>query len=57
MKHTSSKEKAAFRKSMADKGYSRIAVYAPTNAKELREEILEVTARMVEDYEQRKQQE
>ena len=56
MKHTSSKEKAEFRKSMADKGYSRIPVYAPTNAKELRAEIIEVTGKMIEDYEQRNQQ-
>jgi hypothetical protein len=53
MARMSSKEKAEFRKSMAAKGYSRIPVYAPTNAKELREEILEVTRKMVEDYEQR----
>ena len=53
MSRMSSKEKAAFRKSMADKGYSRIPVYAPTNAKELRAEILEVTSKMVKDYEQR----
>lgn len=51
MTRMSSKEKAEFRKSMADKGYSRIPVYAPTNAKELRAEILEVTRKMVEDYE------
>ena len=55
MKHMSSKEKAEFRKSMADKGYSRIPVYAPTNAKELRAEILEVTGKMIEDYEERNQ--
>ena len=53
MPRMSSKDKAEFRKSMAEKGYSRIPVYAPTNAKELREEILEVTQKMVEDYEQR----
>lgn len=52
MSRMSSKEKAEFRKLMAEKGYSRIPVYAPTNAKELRAEILEVTAKMVEDYEQ-----
>lgn len=51
MPRTSSKEKAAFRKAMADKGYSRIPVYAPTNAKDLRAEILAVTKKMVEDYE------
>ena len=56
MTHISSKEKAEFRKSMAAKGYSRIPVYAPTNAKELRAEILEVTSKMVEDYEQRNNQ-
>jgi hypothetical protein len=56
MRHTSSKEKAEFRKLMADKGYSRIPVYAPTNAKELREEILRVTAQMVEEYEERNQE-
>ena len=53
MPRMSSKEKAEFRKAMAAKGYSRIPVYAPTNAKELREEILEVTRQMVEDYEER----
>ena len=52
MPRMSSKEKAAFRKSMADKGYSRIPVYAPTNAKELRAKILEVTSKMVKEYEQ-----
>ncbi|RBP51158.1 hypothetical protein [Arenicella xantha] len=51
MPRNGSKEKADFRKQMADKGYSRIAVYAPTNAKELRAEIVEVTTRMVEEYE------
>ena len=56
MRHTSSKEKAEFRKSMADKGYSRIPVYAPTNAKELRAEILEVTGKMIEEYEERNQE-
>ena len=53
MPRMSSEDKAEFRKSMAEKGYSRIPVYAPTNAKELREEILEVTQKMVEDYERR----
>lgn len=52
MPRMSSKDKADFRKLMADKGYSRIPVYAPTNAKELREEILEVTRKMVEEYEE-----
>ena len=52
MPRMSSKEKAEFRKAMAAKGYSRIPVYAPTNAKELRKEILEVTRQMVEDYEE-----
>lgn len=51
MPRMSSKEKAEFRKAMAQKGYSRIPVYAPTNAKELRAEILAVTAKMVEEYE------
>jgi len=51
MPRMSSKEKAEFRKSMAEKGYSRIPVYAPTNAKELRAEILEVTQKMIEEYE------
>lgn len=51
MTRMSSKDKAEFRKSMADKGYSRIPIYAPTNAKELRADILEVTRKMVEDYE------
>jgi hypothetical protein len=49
----SSKEKAEFRKAMAEKGYSRIPVYAPTHAKELREEIIEVTSQMIQDYEDR----
>ncbi|MFT6407150.1 MAG: hypothetical protein ACJAQ6_000560 [Arenicella sp.] len=53
MPRMSSKEKAEFRKSMADMGYSRISVYAPTNAKELRAEIEEVARKMVEDYEER----
>ena len=51
MPRMSSKEKADFRKQMAEKGYSRIPVYAPTNAKDLREDILEVTRKMVEEYE------
>jgi len=51
MPRTGSKEKAEFRKMMAKKGYSRIPVYAPTNAKELRAQIVEVTSRMVEEYE------
>ena len=51
MPRSSSKDKAEFRKAMAAKGYSRIPVYAPTNAKDLREEILAVTKKMVEDYE------
>lgn len=53
MKHISAKDKAQFRKSMAEKGYSRIAIYAPTNAKELRAEILKVTGKMIADYEAR----
>ena len=56
MRHTSAKEKAEYRKLMAAKGYSRIPVYAPTNAKELRAEKLQVTSKMVEDYEERNQQ-
>lgn len=52
MPRMSSKEKAEFRKLMADKGYSRISVYAPTNAKELRADIEEVTRKMVEEYEE-----
>ena len=51
MPRMSSKEKAEFRKSMADQGYSRISIYAPTNAKELRAEILEVAQKMVDEYE------
>ncbi len=51
MARMSAKDKAEFRKAMAAKGYSRIPVYAPTNAKELRAEILEVTQKMVEEYE------
>ena len=51
MPRSSSKDKAEFRKAMAAKGYSRIPVYAPTNAKDLREEILALTKKMVEDYE------
>jgi len=49
--NTNSKKKAEFRKKMAEKGYSRIPVYAPTNARELREKILAVTDKMVKDYE------
>ena len=49
----SSKEKAEFRKSMAKKGYSRIPIYAPTNAKELRAEIIEVAEKMVANYEEK----
>ena len=52
MPRMSSKDKAEFRKAMAAKGFSRIPVYAPTNAKLLREEILEVTRKMVEEYEE-----
>lgn len=52
MPRMGSKEKAEFRKAMAEKGYSRIPVYAPTNAKELRAEILEVTQKMIEEYEE-----
>ena len=51
MPRSSSKDKAEFRKAMAAKGYSRIPVYAPTNAKDLRARIIEVTTNMVEDYE------
>ena len=53
MPRMSSKDKADFRKAMAEKGYSRIPVYAPTHAKQLREEIIEVTSKMIEDYEDR----
>ena len=52
MPRSGSKEKAEFRKSMAQKGYSRISVYAPTNAKELRAQIVEVTDKMIADYEE-----
>lgn len=51
MPSSNSRKQAEYRKRMAEKGYSRIPVYAPTNARELREEILAVTAKMVEDYE------
>lgn len=51
MARMSAKDKADFRRAMAAKGYSRIPVYAPTNAKQLRAEILAVTAKMVEEYE------
>lgn len=51
MARMSAKDKAEFRKSMAEKGYSRIPVYAPTNAKELRAEIIEVTNKMIAEYE------
>lgn len=56
MKRMSSKEKAEFRKSMAEKGYSRIPVYAPTNAKELRAKIIEVTDKMIQDYEKQREE-
>ena len=56
MSRMSSKEKATFRKSMAEKGYSRIPIYAPTKAKELRAEIIEVTQKMVADYEELNQE-
>ena len=52
MPRMSSKQKAEFRKAMADKGYSRIPIYAPTNAKDLRADILEMAQKMVDDYEQ-----
>lgn len=52
MPNSSSKKNAAYRKKMADKGYSRISIYAPTNARDLREEILAVAEKMVKDYEQ-----
>ncbi len=52
MPRMSAKEKAEFRKTMAAKGYSRIPIYAPTNAKALRAEIIEVTRKMIEAYEQ-----
>ena len=52
---SNSKKQAEFRKRMAEKGYSRIPVYAPTNARDLREKILEVTAKMVAEYEEKQQ--
>lgn len=52
MKRMSSKEKAEYRKSMAEKGYSRISVYAPTNAKELRARIVEITDKMIKEHEE-----
>ena len=51
MPSSNSKKQADYRKRMAEKGYSRIPVYAPTNARQLRVDILEVTAKMVKDYE------
>jgi len=48
---SNSRKQAEYRKQMAEKGYSRIVVYAPTNAKQLRADILEVSTKMVEDYE------
>lgn len=53
MPSSNSKKQADYRKRMAEKGYSRIPVYAPTNARDLREKILEVTAKMVEEYEEK----
>ena len=50
---SNSKKQAEFRKRMAEKGYSRIPVYAPTNARGLIDEILEVTEKMVADYEEK----
>jgi len=51
MGSSNSKKQAEYRKRMAAKGYSRIPVYAPTNARDLREQILEVTAKMVAEHE------
>ena len=51
MPRSNSRKQADYRKQMAEKGYSRIVVYAPTNAKQLRADILEVSAKMVEEYE------
>lgn len=51
MPSSNSRKQAEYRKRMAEKGYSRIPVYAPTNARQLREDILEVTAKMVKNYE------
>ncbi len=53
MPSSNSRKQAEYRKRMAEKGYSRIPVYAPTNARDLREKILEVTAKMVEEYEEK----
>lgn len=55
MPSSNSRKQAEYRKRMAEKGYSRIPVYAPTNARDLREQILEVTAKMVADYEEKHQ--
>ncbi len=51
MPRSNSRKQAEFRKLMAEKGYSRIVVYAPTNAKQLRADILEVSDNMVKEYE------
>lgn len=51
MPSSNSKKQAEYRKRMAEKGYSRIPVYAPTNARQLREDILAVTDKMVKEYE------
>lgn len=53
MGSSNSRKQAEYRKRMAEKGYSRIPVYAPTNARDLRKQILEVTAKMVADYEEK----
>lgn len=53
MGSSNSKKQAEFRKRMAAKGYARIPVYAPTNARNLIDEILEVTTKMVEEYEEK----
>ena len=53
MGSSNSKKQAEFRKRMAAKGYSRIPVYAPTNARELIDEIVKVTTKMVEEYEEK----
>jgi len=50
---SNSKKQAEFRKRMAEKGYSRVPVYAPTNARELIDDILKVTAKMIAEYEEK----
>ena len=57
MPRSNSRKQAEYRKQMAEKGYSRIVVYAPTNAKQLRADILEVSDKMVKEYEAKLQTE